>query len=288
MMQSNNKFTDQFAEMGFCEGSFSDCQSLESCRSTIIDYLQKNLHPDINDLRHYHNYVQDETQHRDIHYELSQLLSEKAPHQALFWDNQSIFSALLGLDIDIQVSPYLRISRPGLSTDNIGFHRDTFYGNSAFEVSCVTPLVDLEKGSEVFVMPQSQSFGPLAYDVVAHDSIEKGSKQNQIGFLYSTKKIKNLEKGRLYGPTMKRGQFLLFSLGVIHGQEINSSNITRWSIDFRLRPAFAPMNKNLKPGYYTAITRSPTSRVADTYYRSNPNECADLNHSTVDSSLENK
>src|SRR5690242_12610490 len=29
----------------------------------------------------------------------------------------------------IQASPYLRIARPGMATDNIGYHRDTDYGS---------------------------------------------------------------------------------------------------------------------------------------------------------------
>ena len=50
-----------------------------------------------------------------------------------------------GIDIHIQKNPFLRIARPNKIEDNIGFHRDTLYGQSQFEVSVHVPLVNLDK-----------------------------------------------------------------------------------------------------------------------------------------------
>jgi sporadic carbohydrate cluster 2OG-Fe(II) oxygenase len=269
----------QYIEEGFCEGTFSKSDMVWELRKVCESFVNEQLGQKVS-LNQYHKHVTSEEQHRELHYELTQVIQKSQLHKNLVLQNLNHFQHIVGPDIDLQAVPYLRISRPGIKEDNIGLHRDTFYGNTAYEVSCIVPLEDFTKGAAVNVMPKSQNLGPLDFERLEHETITKGSKQNQIGFLYATKKIKNLDRSKLYAPLMKVGDYMMFSLCMIHGQEKNTSGSTRWSIDFRFRNSFSPLNVNLKDNYYTKLVSSAASQLADQYYANNPLDVAEFTNST--------
>lgn len=277
MFEEHSNF---YSEHGYCIGELVSKSSIEKLRQLCESYIKENVSPKAT-LYSYHNFV-DEIKHRDIQYGLTQKVRELQFHTKIATDNVNLFKAIIGLDIDIQAKPYIRISRPGVKEDNIGFHRDTAYGNSAYEMSCVLPIEDFLSGSEVYVLPDSHRLRDIEYELNHDTGITKGSKQNEIGFLYLQKRIKNLENDKLLGPSLKKGQFLMFSLGLIHGQEVNDSNTTRWSIDFRLRNPFHPQNKFLKSGYYSSLLTSPSALVGRDYYENNK---IDLNELSTERKL---
>jgi sporadic carbohydrate cluster 2OG-Fe(II) oxygenase len=265
----------QYRDLGFCEASFSNISAVERLADICNHYLAAKFNKKI-PLSSYHLHCKSDEEHRELHFQLTKLIRKSGLHHEIMTENLAHFQELVGGDIDIQVEPYLRISRPNIFEDNIGMHRDTFYGNTAYEISCVVPLVDFEPGCGVHVLPKSYLLGAIDYEPKAHPEIKKGSKQNAIGFLYSTKKIKNLDMSNLYDPMLKKGDYLMFSLCMIHGQEVNSSNITRWSIDFRFKNSFAPINTNLKSDYYKTFSSSPATDIAKQYYQGNSNEISEM------------
>jgi sporadic carbohydrate cluster 2OG-Fe(II) oxygenase len=265
MSNSTEKLTSTFETLGYCHGKLQQQDGVAKIRSICKTFLQEKLRMDF-DLIDYHLYVQEE-QHRELHYELTQHIRNARLQDQIVAENLSLFKSFLGNDIDIQTECYLRISRPGMDSDNIGMHRDTHYGNSAYEVSSIYPLVDFVEGAAVGIIPGSYKYGELELEQIPHKTITKGSKQNQLGFLYSTKKIKGLDESKIIEPLVRFGEFLLFSLGTIHGQVVNTSNTTRWSIDFRLKNHFTPLNASLKPGYYRFFCESSVSKVAREYYQ---------------------
>ena len=280
MDNSIDTLTSTFESLGYCHGKLNQQDAVSHIRSMCKSFLQEKLGMDF-DLVDYHRHVQEE-QHRELHYELTQHLRNACVHDQIVTENLALFKSFLGNDIDIQTECYLRISRPGMDSDNIGMHRDTHYGNSAYEVSSIYPLVDFVEGAAVGIVPSSHKYGELALEQIPHKTITKGSKQNQLGFLYSTKKIKSLDESKIIKPLVRFGEFLLFSLGTIHGQVVNTSNITRWSIDFRLKSHFTPLNASLKPGYYRSFCESSVTRVAREYYRHSLDEKKNLKITDVD------
>lgn len=280
MNESIDRFVKMFVEQGYCQGKLLNSSAITNIQSMCSAFLKERLGKHV-PLSDYHLHVS-EDQHRELHYDLTSFLREAKVHHQIVSENLSIYEILLGSDLDVQTEFYLRISRPGMTSDNIGMHRDTSYGNSAYEVSCIYPLVDFVEGAAVGIIPQSHKDGDLEVEAIAHETIIKGSKQNQLGFLYSTKKIKNLDHNKIVTPLVNVGEFLLFSLGIIHGQVVNTSNITRWSIDFRLKNHFTPINSNLKSGYYQSFSNSPVSRVAREYYAHSVSEREQLKLVEID------
>lgn len=182
--------------------------------------------------------------------------------------NLPYFTRLLGSDLHIQQKPFLRISRPGVADDNIGMHRDTWYGDTPYEISVWIPFTDTDEGNALRVAPGSHLWSEEAHPVERVDgSVEKGSVKHSLGFIHGQPK-------RLVGgvPTIplrvRVGQMIVFSLALLHGVEVNRSTRTRVSMDVRLTNSLAPVkfSRSRNEHYYEPLCRSPVSEVAKRYY----------------------
>ena len=179
----------------------------------------------------------------------------------LFLDNIDFLIPLLGPDIDIQTDFYLRISRPNLENDFIDWHRDTFYGNSYWELNFWFPIFELEKGAGLMVVDASHL--ESANNVHSTDDkntfrnkVTKGSLANELGYLYAPKvddTISNLDTSRIKLLTPQFGQGIIFFTHMAHRAH-NSSSKTRISADLRIKNMFAPTYT--RPGYFKPLVRS--------------------------------
>lgn len=188
--------------------------------------------------------------------------------QTVALHEMAYFHALLGRDIHIQSKPFLRISRPGMPDDNIGLHRDTWYGDTPYEISVWIPFTDTDEGNALRVAPGSHLWSEAAHPVERFDgSVEKGSVKHSLGFIHGAPKRLRDPAATIPVP-VKVGQMIVFSLALLHGQEVNRSTRTRVSMDFRLTNSFAPVkfSRSRDEHYYRSLSASPVSQVAERYY----------------------
>ena len=238
----------------------------------LLERLREKWFPEIERLELYHKSSNNGT-HTDIQYDLSNFLNSSGLIKALVNKNIGLLQAVSGNDLHIQKYPYLRIARPGVKEDNIGVHRDTYYGCSVYEVSMHIPIIDL---------PASASLGVISGSHIAKESdypwtqtkatdVEKGSKKHQLGFLYSPKVMNLSVSEKMEYHEIKAGQALLFPLSLVHGQEVNSSEITRFSVDIRFVNSYAPIQweRNVHGDYYEKLCESTISKLACFYNSAN-------------------
>ena len=264
-----NKDISSFAEEGYVLVSLPDQSSVKSVRRRLNDKLSEIMGQKFN-LEDYHQYIQNDDQHIEIHLEMLMFLHETELYLKVLAENKTVLVSLIGPDIDVQVCPHLRIARPGKPQDNIGFHCDIDYGNTSHEMSCITALTDLNEAGAVKVLPASHARPRMQTVAVVNDKAPKGSKLHRLGVPYSYKRIVDEGyKENMVPVPMKIGQALCFDLGVIHGQEVNNSSDTRWSIDVRLKNILAPTNT--REGYYKSFSKSPLTEAAEKYLENNKN-----------------
>ena len=91
-----------------------------------------------------------------------------------FKKNKKFFHGLVGSDLDIQAKPHLRLARPVKPQDNIGFHQDTNYGASAYELSCSISLTNLNNLAAIQLIPGSHSLSDVTVTAVKNEVVEKG------------------------------------------------------------------------------------------------------------------
>ncbi|WP_448249248.1 hypothetical protein [Thalassotalea agariperforans] len=262
----------RFQDEGYFIHEFKQLSALDEIQKLCTSLCRETFKTEFTELAKYHELVISAEQHDKFQFLVYQKINELKLHQQFVSDNIDFFISIIGPDIDLQTNTYLRISRPGQELDNIGMHRDTDYGNSAFEISISLPLITQTQGCGLNIVPKSHLLTEHIVEQVNREDVEKGTNKNEMGFLYAPKHLKNLQDEQLKNISLPFGSGLGFSLGLIHGQKVNTSNMTRWSIDFRFKNSFHPMTKNLKKGYYTNFNRGSVTALAEVYYKNNESE----------------
>lgn len=181
-----------------------------------------------------------------------------------------IIEQLIGLDIMVQYMPYLRIARPGKPQDNIGYHKDTQYGQTPYELAVHIPFVDLDEKSAIRVISGSHVMPESAFVRVTPDgyNIKKGSIENHMGKPWMPKCLAIPEGMETTPLVMKVGQAAIFSPAIFHGQEVNEGDITRVSCDLRFvssRHADKVRVGKTHAGYIP-VSQSPVEQIAKQYY----------------------
>lgn len=208
--------------------------------------------------------------HTDIQVQLTQFFRAEQFSHKIITAQLELFKALLGPDLNIQSQPYLRITRPRKPQDNIGYHRDTFYGCSPFEISVLVPYANVPAEGSLAVLSGSHTRPESDFPTqqVQNPEVEKGSARHQIGFLYAPKLIDPAYTTNMRPIPLKLGEALVFSLATVHGSVENRGQTSRWSSDIRLVNALAPVSPSLKPGYYQKLCRSAVTEIAEAYSQS--------------------
>lgn len=277
-LQTRREANAHLAEQGFVIYQGLDFSAIKKLTANLEQQLRQELNEHVT-LENYHLHVPDDKIHKALQFKMFNILGQSKTHIKLVEHNREVFEGIYGLDIDIQVSPYLRVARPGKICDNIGLHRDTFYGNSAFEVSNSVNLTEVNEKGALNIVAGSHRLGEIATRQTVSEDVVKGSDANKMGFLYAPKVVQKADEYQLTPVPLQAGQILMFSLGVLHGQEVNNDDKTRWSVDFRLKATYSPVSKHLKPGYYQPLFQSGVVAAANTYYETMPDEQAALLHS---------
>lgn len=181
---------------------------------------------------------------------------------------------LLGLDIMVQYYPYFRIARPNKPQDNIGYHKDTQYGQTPYELAVHIPFVDLDERSAIRVISGSHIMPENMFPRVTGDGplIEKGSIENRIGKPYAPKRLLIPDGMEATPLVMKVGQAAIFSPAIFHGQEINEGDVTRVSCDIRFISSHHSDKVRVGKTHagYVPISQNPIGRLAKQYYEKNP------------------
>ncbi len=173
----------------------------------------------------------------EFHYSISRFVWSDGGLFDLALREKDTWIELFNGDIDVQAYPHVRISRPDCASDNVGFHRDTDYGASAYEVSVWIPFDDVPHGAGMWTFGTAEREPLRNFDFLKRETEHlRGSKKNIAGAPYRLNNVilTDAERALMVHNSMRFGEYLFIPLGGIHGSEINSSNLTRVSVDMRL------------------------------------------------------
>jgi hypothetical protein len=182
--------------------------------------------------------------------------------------NADFLVKLLGPDIDIQSDIYLRLSRPNLEKDFIDWHRDTFYGNSYWELNFWFPIFPLHSGAGLMLVEGSHltpatNVREMKDDDAFRSTVIKGSLANELGYLYAPKiddTIAQCDPAKIKLLTPELGQGVLFFTHMVHRAH-NASTHTRITADLRIKNMFSPTNT--KAGYFQPLLRSAVTSCVE-------------------------
>lgn len=257
------EYERQFQENGYFVLDLNQPELVENAAFALEKHLKKITNNDQINLLNYHQYFEDDDKHYETQYEMLQFFRQEKFAEQIILSNIDVYQFILGPDLDIQTEPYLRITRPHKNKDNIGYHRDTFYGTGPGEISTVIPFVNLNENNTLSVMPKSHSMPDRNFKTkqTVNDEAPKGSKRHQMGFLYAPKVMDPSIREKVVPVPLKRGQALVFMLSIIHGSEANTTDQPRWSTDIRVRNSLTPLSETMKEGYYKSLKTSATAQA---------------------------
>lgn len=271
-MKKYQSFERHLSEHGYCNIPFQSNKEIKKL-STLIEKKISSLVNDKNfKLRNYHKFVNDD-QHQVIQWKISNFFWKNKLHHKAIYSSIDFLKYLFGGDILIQKKPFLRIARPNEKKDNIGFHKDTLYGQSPYELSIHMPIVNLDNNSCLKFVPKSFLLNEkkIKFQKNKNDNHKRGSKKHKLGFPYDPKSI-DVSNKKLKNFPIKSGEAIIFTPALIHGQEINKSQkITRFSFDTRITSLHSPIDHNLKSfnGNYDIFNQGSIERLAKKYFHKN-------------------
>ena len=263
-----------FAEHGWVVVDFPDREAVVRVRTAILDFLRREALPGLGSLEDYHLVATDDEKHIAIQAKLAEFYWQGRLGPDMIGRQVAFFREFVGQDLYVQKFPYLRIARPGKPQDNISYHRDTWYGATAFELSVFVPFVDLAPEAALQMVSGSFRESEEAYPHTRLESKEvaAGSVKHKLGFAYAPHRLDIDISARITKVPMRVGQALIFGLSTLHGQQINGSQATRFSTDIRVVNQLAPvkLSRTVRTEYFETLSESAVTRAARRYYEANP------------------
>ncbi len=278
-MTKLNEINEQYSENGWITLDLAHPETVFEARDAMVTFLRESFFPTLERLEDLHEHISDDEAYIEVHLALNGFFRERQFARKIISSELGTFQKLISPDLCVQTNPYLRVARPGVAGDNIGLHRDTFYGASPYELSVVVPYTDLDEGSALRVVSGSQGIpeNEIRFHEMEVDGIERGSPRHLAGIPYIARIVSPEIASKAVPVPITVGQVLVFGLATVHGQEINQGAGTRVTTDIRIVNGLAPfvVNRAGPDAYYTLLSQSPVSEQADLYLRANPDRSID-------------
>lgn len=268
--------TSKLEKEGYFVIDFFDLRALLAMRKGLLDQLRSLTGQNDLELENYHDWVKENDQrHMDITASLTNWLRSEKPFIPVFQDNLKLFIEIFGPDIDIEREPYLRSVRPHKPQDNIGYHRDTNYGGSPYEISVFIPFMDLDESASLQLEPgshiKSASEIPFNKTNSQDPTHTKGSLKHRLGFPFQPQILDpSYSRKKIQAIPVRFGQAIAFCFAILHGTEVNASQKNRWSCDVRLKQAF--IKREGGEHRFQPLSRGPVTKAGDAYLEACANE----------------
>jgi ectoine hydroxylase-related dioxygenase (phytanoyl-CoA dioxygenase family) len=251
-MLKPEQFVHAIETEGYVVADLPDATPVRYVREALRQELRNILSNRTVELETYHELDLSDEDHLQVHARIAAFARKNQVSKLILLAQLPFFKQIFGPDVAMTCRDNVRIARPGKEIDVFGLHRDSDYGNTAYEVNLFIPFVRLDDKSGLSVVPRSHSLDQDAdfrIKKVKHPTITEGSPRHQLGFMHTANVIDNLSEimvrvgcDKPLTPPLAVGQTLAFAPHLIHGQDVNAGNVTRWSLDFEICNALAPIN----------------------------------------------
>jgi len=161
----------------------------------------------------------------------------------------SLLQSIVGNELAMQNKLNLSIQQPGDQTSVLELHSDVWAGDSPFQVVLWVPLTDSSGTNAMFLLPPEKSKEAYA--------------QARAGELRSMAEIHVAYQDQFQAIEVKFGDVLVFDSNCLHGNQLNTTTVSRWSLNCRVASLMAPATtpERRLGSYYTPIMVRPATRM---------------------------
>ena len=165
---------------------------------------------------------------------------------------------LVGNELSMQKKINLSIQMPNDKDSLLDLHSDIYAGESPFQVVVWIPLVDAYKTKSMF-------FTKPKFNKQMNEKLLNSDK-------FTTKKMYNANKKKFEFLNIKFGEILIFSPIILHGNTVNKTNETRFSLNCRFKSLLSPYDVTIKshrniPNFYKPLNIKPITKIGFNYLK---------------------
>ena len=227
--QNEKKIVKSFLNNGYVIFNIEDKKKLNLIKTVLTNQIKSNLKikkdsNKINIFDTFHNHIELKNLNEVRMSIYSSLNSKKDFLKNYFSLAEKHLEIICGNELAMQRKVNLSIQLPNDNSSLLPIHSDVWTGCSPFEVVLWVPLVDVYDTKSMFIFPKD-----------INDRVYKrfsSYKNSQVLFDKYKNKINFLK--------LKFGQGIIFAHSVIHGNVVNDTNETRWSLNCRFKSLMSP------------------------------------------------
>ena len=170
---------------------------------------------------------------------------------------------LVGNELSMQKKINLSIQMPKDKDSLLDIHSDIYAGESPFQVVAWVPLVNVYDTKSMFGAEIKQN------KVMNQQMLNSSEK--------TTKEIYNKNKKKFKFFNVKLGEVLIFSPLMLHGNTINKTKETRFSLNVRFKSLLSPYDVMIKshrniPNFYRPLNIKPLTKIGFNYIKNYKNK----------------
>jgi len=212
-------------------------------------WLTANGSPNLQNLNLSHHAISNQTVN-DLRLNVfAQLNADPLVRQKYFSLAATVIQLLVGNDLAMQNKVNLSIQQPQDQTSVLDLHSDVWSGDSPFQVVLWVPLTDSASTNAMYLLPPKES----------HEAVRR----SRNGEFRSMEEIQTFYRSLLSPIEVKFGEVLIFDSSCLHGNQINTTDSSRWSLNCRfvsvMAPAISPERR--LGSYYTPILIRPATQM---------------------------
>jgi len=169
--------------------------------------------------------------------------------------------AIVGNDVAMQAKVNFSIQMPGDKSSTLYMHADSFTGETPYKFVLWIPFVDVYKTKSMFFLCRDQSNDLM----LNYGNLKRQGISDIMDHVFE----------ELHWFDMKFGQYLIFSPNFLHGNVVNNTAETRWSLNVRFVNNLAPFPNpdrgmgaffhplKLKPATILGLSFQPPIGISD-------------------------
>ena len=236
-------------------------KSVQKLKAKIISIIKSDYKKlrNINDeiiMNNFHKYFSKKNIN-EIRFKLYKQINLIKDFDNLYYEaGKNALNELVGNEIAMQKKINLSIQMPNDPDSLLDMHSDIYAGESPFQVVLWIPLVDSYKTKSMFIT--NPNYNKKLNKLVLNS-------RNK-----TTREIYMSNKSKFKYLNIKFGEILIFSPLILHGNTINKTDETRFSLNCRFKSLLSPYDVTVKshrniPQFYRPMNIKPMTKIGFKY-----------------------
>ena len=250
----DSRLSDQFLSDGYVVHGCESRASLEAFREWIRtranQWLKDNGHKGTIEGLYASHSVINMTFLNDLRLHMFASINAQTDSRKTYFSfATSLLQSIVGNELAMQNKVNLSIQQPGDQTSVLEMHSDAWTGDSPFQVVLWVPLTNSTGTNAMYLLSPEKS-------IEAYGRVRRGE-------LPSMSEIHIAYKSFFKPIEVTFGDILVFDSNCLHGNQLNTTSESRWSLNCRFTSLMAPSTSpECQLGsFYTPIMVRPATRM---------------------------